>query len=172
MLARHYPGLVRDWPPEDQGVETYARFSKNAFQLYGFAIVSQRRHELSLNTQACEVRCDVGCSPGSLPFALNFNQRDRGFVGNAHGIAFEIAIQNQIANDEQLDAGETADDLRKPVFVDLQSNLFLNATAWIVWRVSQTRRIAPASPESPIGNAERCGDTLRLFRNSIMLGYP
>ena len=81
-------------------METYPCFRKNPSQLCGLAIVPQRSHEPGLNTQACQVRCDVACSPRSLPFALNFNQRDRGFVGNAQGMAFEIAIQNEIADDE------------------------------------------------------------------------
>jgi hypothetical protein len=101
-------------------------FSKDLFQLTRLAVVPQRSHELGLNTQACQVRCDVACSPSSLPFALNFNQRHRGFVGNAQSMTFEIAIQNDVANNEQLNACETPNDLGKPVFVDFQSNLFLN----------------------------------------------
>jgi hypothetical protein len=85
---------------------------------------------------------------------LNFNQRDRSFVGNAHGIAFEIAIQNQIANDEQLDASESPNDLGKPVFVDFQSNLFLNATTWMVWRVSQTPNPSHCTGLTRIPNRE------------------
>ena len=108
-------------------MEIDAGSRKDLFQLCGLAIVSQRSHEPRLDTQARQVNRDVACSSRSLPFALNFNQGDRGFVGNAQGTAFEIAIQNEIADHEQLDAGESADDLGKPVFVDFQSNLFLNA---------------------------------------------
>src|SRR5688572_27064939 len=122
MLARHDPRLVRDWPSDDQGVETDPSVSKNLVQLSRLAVVPQRGHELSLNTQACQVRCDVASSPRSLPFALDFNQGDWGFIGNAQSSTFEIAIQNQIADDEQLDACEGPKDLGEPVFVDFQSN--------------------------------------------------
>ena len=103
---------------------------KKLLQLCGRAIVSQRSHKPRLDTQACQVCGDVACSPRSLPLALDFNQRNRSFVGNTQGTAFEIAIQNEIADDEQLDAREIADDLGKPVFVDFQTNLFSTA-AWL-----------------------------------------
>ena len=102
-------------------------FPKNLLHLSRFGIISQRSHEPGLNTQARQIRGDVAGASGSETLGLNLDQGDRGFVGNAQGTAFEIAIQDEIADDEQFNAEETADDFGKPVFVDVQPNLFLHA---------------------------------------------
>lgn len=137
MPARKDSGLVRDWPTEDQGMEIDPGFRENSFHLSRFEILSQRSHEPGLNSQARQIRGDVACASCGVTSALDFDQGDWGFVGNAHGMTFEVTIQNKIADDEQFDAGESADDFGESVFSDVQSDLFLSTAVLVASGASQ-----------------------------------